>query len=194
MIKGLRFTKFKGGPGDPGSGHHGHAGRPGYVGGSVASYSSVGNLADAKAFVKDSSFKEPLYRGISSSAAEKANENGLGTSRAAHAGLSGVFLTPDRDFAQDYARDYKKGGVVTAYANVKNVYHIKGNDFSAVVDDLGGPAKASALISKHGGLANYLQSKGHDAAWIPSPEPGKMEFIVFNPANVMLILGSWEGR
>ena len=37
MIRGLRFTKFKGGPGDPGSGHHGHAGRPGSVGGSAPS-------------------------------------------------------------------------------------------------------------------------------------------------------------
>jgi len=32
-IRGLKFTKIKGGPG---SGHHGHAGRPGQVGGSAA--------------------------------------------------------------------------------------------------------------------------------------------------------------
>lgn len=32
MIRGLKFTKTKGGPG---SGHHGHAGRPGLVGGSM---------------------------------------------------------------------------------------------------------------------------------------------------------------
>jgi len=37
MIRGLKFTKFKGGPGDPGSGHHGHSGRPGSVGGSAPS-------------------------------------------------------------------------------------------------------------------------------------------------------------
>lgn len=32
-VRGLKFTKTKGGPG---SGHHGHAGRPGQVGGSVS--------------------------------------------------------------------------------------------------------------------------------------------------------------
>jgi len=37
QVRGLQFTRFKGGPGDPGSGHHGHAGRPGDVGGSIPS-------------------------------------------------------------------------------------------------------------------------------------------------------------
>lgn len=38
-IRGLKFTKIKGGPG---SGHHGHAGRPGQLGGSAPGDAAAG--------------------------------------------------------------------------------------------------------------------------------------------------------
>jgi len=182
MIRGLKFTKFKG---SEYSGHHGHAGRPGSVGGSAPSGSTdvIGEEAIRAQLDKGKvkPFTGILYHFTSSTNVASIEESGLRPSGVALLGEA-IYLTANPDYSALSGDTF--GNVrLNVKVDIDRVLYVGGyREYGQWIIDNG---------LEHMEPAAAFLSKGIQAAWFDSPVgKGKaLDLAVFDPGLVKVLKG-----